>query len=420
MGEIESLAARGKVQSHDSGSPAKALSVLCEWMARMAGTGRDRARDTEAAAKEFDAQCAGPLSSFLSSPASPNAPFASTEFDTLGRLNEAVTSELHQWQLELARLPADVVQALIALRDTCAQVRDALLEFDAAVEPAAAFASAWGDDRKRTCPSTGAFDLAHKAAAQLEYELTLAQAALTRAAKHGDDVGRLEEQVKATRRAWIAAQAALEQRVLALAFKSLDFPELRLRCPAAKLGDVVAAGDARSATRSRAMYDNSTTLHMGRHTVESVEFGGVRVVLKKFHVGADQERVAFLKEARRLRQLAHPNVLVLNLVFIEAQAGYLELEFCELGHLWQWLERAPPRTFGERVTVLQQALRGLEHVHRAGVVHCDVKPENIFVSGAGVANGRLVGSALKVVLNISDGAGLMWCEQNKMVNVSAR
>jgi serine/threonine protein kinase len=76
---------------------------------------------------------------------------------------------------------------------------------------------------------------------------------------------------------------------------------------------------------------------------------------------------------------------VLNLVFIEAQAGYLELEFCEQGHLWQWLERAPPRTFGERVAVLQQALRGLEHVHRAGVVHCDVKPENIFVSGAGVA-----------------------------------
>jgi serine/threonine protein kinase len=120
------------------------------------------------------------------------------------------------------------------------------------------------------------------------------------------------------------------------------------------------------------MYDKIESLHVGRHTVESAEFGGVRVVLKKFHIGADAERAAFLKEARRLRQLAHPNVLVLNLVFIEAQAGYLELEFCEQGHLWQWLERAPPRSFGERVAVLQQALRGLEHVHRAGVVHCDV------------------------------------------------
>jgi hypothetical protein len=72
-----------------------------------------------------------------------------------------VCSELHHWQLELARLPADVFQALLALRDTCAQVRDALLEFDAAVEPAAAFASVWGDECKRT---------AHKAAAQLEYD----------------------------------------------------------------------------------------------------------------------------------------------------------------------------------------------------------------------------------------------------------
>jgi serine/threonine protein kinase len=43
---------------------------------------------------------------------------------------------------------------------------------------------------------------------------------------------------------------------------------------------------------------------------------------------------------------------------------------------------------GAALTLALDALRGLEHVHFHGVVHCDVKPANILVSEPGPAGGR--------------------------------
>jgi hypothetical protein len=54
------------------------------------------------------------------------------------------------------------------------------------------------------------------------------------------------------------------------------------------------------------------------------------------------------------------------------------------GDLWHWLAAAP-RSLVAKIAVLRATTCGLEHVHRMGVVHGDVKPENVFVTADGVA-----------------------------------
>jgi serine/threonine protein kinase len=48
-------------------------------------------------------------------------------------------------------------------------------------------------------------------------------------------------------------------------------------------------------------------------------------------------------------------------------------------------ERGRARNGVAKIGVLRQTLCGLEHVHRMGVVHGDVKPDNVFVDHDGVA-----------------------------------
>jgi serine/threonine protein kinase len=71
-------------------------------------------------------------------------------------------------------------------------------------------------------------------------------------------------------------------------------------------------------------------------------------------------------------------------VFVDGATGVIEMPLYTHGDIWKWLAAAP-RTVHEKLRVLRAALCGLEHVHRMGVVHADVKPENVFVDGDGVA-----------------------------------
>jgi serine/threonine protein kinase len=114
--------------------------------------------------------------------------------------------------------------------------------------------------------------------------------------------------------------------------------------------------------------------------VERATINGEPCALKLFALMRGGER-AFVKEARRLRQLAHVNVVELRAVFVNvgASMGVLEMPLYAHGDLWHWLAAAP-RSLVAKIAVLRATTCGLEHVHRMGVVHGDVKPENVFVT----------------------------------------
>jgi serine/threonine protein kinase len=112
------------------------------------------------------------------------------------------------------------------------------------------------------------------------------------------------------------------------------------------------------------------------------ESTGKRVALKWLHphlVDNPRHRERFMREAKVLARVRHPNVVDLYDVGLERDTFFLVLEFLEGESLGALLDREllPVATM---VELLIGAMRGLAATHKQGIVHRDLKPDNIFLS----------------------------------------
>lgn len=100
---------------------------------------------------------------------------------------------------------------------------------------------------------------------------------------------------------------------------------------------------------------------------------------------ADEVRTArgrLLREARALARLSHPNVVGVHDAREYGDDMFLVLELLDGPNLRDWL-RALARRRGEVIGTLVAAGRGLAAAHAVGIVHRDVKPENVVVAHDG-------------------------------------
>ncbi|MGH2543743.1 MAG: serine/threonine-protein kinase, partial [Ardenticatenaceae bacterium] len=88
----------------------------------------------------------------------------------------------------------------------------------------------------------------------------------------------------------------------------------------------------------------------------------------------DQTR--FLREARLVARLRHPNVVALHDAGIDGARPFLVMELLAGPTLRERLRRGP-LPVGEALRVTYRMGDALASAHRAGVLHLDVKPENI-------------------------------------------
>jgi hypothetical protein len=89
----------------------------------------------------------------------------------------------------------------------------------------------------------------------------------------------------------------------------------------------------------------------------------------------------FLHEARAATALAHPNVVdVLDMGFDETRGAYLVMERLTGESLRDHLARRGPLSPGEAIEILLPVARALAEAHDRGVVHRDIKPDNIFLA----------------------------------------
>ncbi|MBW3086113.1 Serine/threonine-protein kinase PK-1 [Austwickia sp. TVS 96-490-7B] len=114
---------------------------------------------------------------------------------------------------------------------------------------------------------------------------------------------------------------------------------------------------------------------------------GRDVALKVMHrqLSIDEAFVArFRREARSAAKLTHPHVVS---VFDQGQDGdvvFLAMELVPGLTLRDLITRHGALAPREALRITAQMLNGLTAAHRAGIVHRDVKPENVLISTAGV------------------------------------
>ncbi|MBK7828671.1 serine/threonine-protein kinase [Nannocystis sp.] len=96
---------------------------------------------------------------------------------------------------------------------------------------------------------------------------------------------------------------------------------------------------------------------------------------------AGEARTRLVREAQALAKLNHPHIVAVHDVGEHERAVWVAMEYVEGETLSAWLKQR--RTWREVLDVLIPAVRGLSAAHKAGLVHRDIKPDNLMLGADG-------------------------------------
>jgi serine/threonine protein kinase len=103
------------------------------------------------------------------------------------------------------------------------------------------------------------------------------------------------------------------------------------------------------------------------------------------HPGLDQEFIErFRQEARTIARLQHPHILPLYDYGVQDDILYLIMAYIDGGSLADRIEEGGMR-LSEVEKILRQVAGALDYAHRQGVIHRDIKPDNILLDKEGNA-----------------------------------
>lgn len=95
--------------------------------------------------------------------------------------------------------------------------------------------------------------------------------------------------------------------------------------------------------------------------------------------------IALQREAKKAQQLAHPNIVTVYDFDRDGGLVFLSMEYLEGEALDSLIARHAPRGLPayNALPLIERIARGLAYAHQEGFVHADLKPGNVFVTGAG-------------------------------------
>ncbi|WP_298032042.1 Stk1 family PASTA domain-containing Ser/Thr kinase [uncultured Dysosmobacter sp.] len=106
----------------------------------------------------------------------------------------------------------------------------------------------------------------------------------------------------------------------------------------------------------------------------------VAIKILKSDLAQDADfRRRFNAESQAVAQLSHPNIVSVYDVSKGGDVEYIVMELIDGITLKQYMEKRGQLNWRESLHFITQIMRGLSHAHSRGIVHRDIKPQNIMV-----------------------------------------
>ncbi|MGE0450358.1 MAG: serine/threonine-protein kinase [Vicinamibacterales bacterium] len=105
----------------------------------------------------------------------------------------------------------------------------------------------------------------------------------------------------------------------------------------------------------------------------------IKLMLTDFTEDHEQMRPRFYREARAAAKLNHRNIVTIFEFAEESNVPYIVMEFLRGTPLGARLAGPPPLSVDDKLNIVAQLCDGLGYAHEQGVVHRDVKPDNVFI-----------------------------------------
>lgn len=160
------------------------------------------------------------------------------------------------------------------------------------------------------------------------------------------------------------------------------------RAPRARVRSTVALGDVVGEYLINGFAGQGATSYVYRARHLS-SFEPVAIKILHPHLASDPAKLRrFVREARMMMRLEHPNIVRFRDIFEDGEQLALVMEYVEGQTLTQWCASQGARLDEAALaSVFVDILRGLAHAHRHGIVHRDLKPANVLITQA---DGRYV------------------------------
>lgn len=119
-------------------------------------------------------------------------------------------------------------------------------------------------------------------------------------------------------------------------------------------------------------------VYLGRDTM--LERSVAIKILREDYSKNESFRERFRLEAKAAANLSHPNIVTVHDFGFDSDRLYLVMEYLPGTDLKTILRERSRLPIQEAVNIIVQAAAGIGYAHRAGLIHCDVKPHNILVT----------------------------------------
>lgn len=105
----------------------------------------------------------------------------------------------------------------------------------------------------------------------------------------------------------------------------------------------------------------------------------IKILRKDFSDDSDF-RLQFHQEAKAAANLSHPNIVTVHDFGLDANRLFIVMEYVPGTDLKQVISDRGKISIEETINLIIQACAGIGYAHRAGIVHCDIKPQNMLIA----------------------------------------